>query len=147
MAEVNDWQKSIAAEIRKDEASLPTKHLISGQEAFTYFPWEQPTTMSFRDFPVDIVNMHSSHIRSNTTFDGKSYDHGIFMHKQLKLLEIQDYCLATYKERKPLNLDEDNSASCHKDLSGWTVHRKRDLAPIFRTHRANFMCYETSGLL
>ncbi len=129
--EVNAWLKTVAREIRRTEAGLKNKHLISGQEAFVYFPWEQPTTRSFRDFPVDIVNMHSSHLWSNTSYDGKSYDHGEFMKKKLRLERIRDYCLDTYPEKKPLNFDEDNSASCYKDLPAWLIHRKRAWAALF----------------
>ena len=120
--EVDEWQMAIARVIREAEAALPNKHLISGQEAFTYDPWEQSSTKSFKDFEIDVVNMHPL---PNTTYAGTSYDMGEFMAKQLKLRAIRDYCLATYKEPKPLNYDEDNSSSQYKDPDGWTIHRKR----------------------
>ena len=120
--EVDDWQRALAGVIRETEADLPKRHLIAGQEAFTWGQWEQTSTRSFRDFPIDIVNMHPL---PNTTYDGKGYDMGRFMMKELKLRAVRDYCLATYHEPKPLNYDEDNAASQYRDFDGWTVHRKR----------------------
>lgn len=121
-AEVNDWQHVIARTIRETEAGLPNRHLIAGQEAFIWSPWEQVSILSFRDYPIDIVNMHPL---PNTTYDGVSYDMGVFMAKELKLQAVRDYCLATYHEPKPLNYDEDNAASQYRDVEGWTIHRKR----------------------
>jgi len=120
--EVDDWQIAIAKVIRETEANLPNKHMIAGQEAFTWEPWEQPSTKSFRDFPIDIVNMHPL---PNTSYESTGYDMGEFMQKQLKLRAVRDFCLATYNEPKPLNYDEDNSSSQYKDFDGWTIHRKR----------------------
>lgn len=120
--EVDDWQRALAGVIRETEAGLPKKHLIAGQEAFIWGEWEQTSTRSFRDFPIDIVNMHPL---PNTTYDGQSFDMGRFMMKELKLRAVRDYCLATYHEPKPLNYDEDNAASQYREPGGWTVHRKR----------------------
>ncbi len=122
LAEVNDWLIALAGIIRETEAGLTNRHLICGQEAFAYQPWEQKSTKAFQDFPVDGVNIHPL---PNTTYAGKSYDQGAFMSKQLKLQALRDYCLATYDQPKPLNMDEDNIASQYKDISGWTIHRKR----------------------
>lgn len=120
--EVNEWQRALADLIRDTESHLPYQHLIAGQEAFTYDPWEQSSALSFGDFPVDIVNIHPL---PNTTYRGGSCDMGQFMSKQLKLRAVREFCLATYQERKPLNMDEDNVASQYKDFDGWTIHRKR----------------------
>ena len=43
------------------------------------------------------------------------------------LSEFRDYCLATYRERKPMVMDEDNCASLYRDEVGWTIHRKARL--------------------
>ena len=120
--EVNRWQMAIAKVIQEAEANLPYKHLIVGQEAFTYAPWEQPSDKSFGKLSLDVVNIHPL---PNTTYRGKSYNMGEFMSKELKLGALRDYCLATYNDPKPLNFDEDNVASQYKDLDGWTIHRKR----------------------
>lgn len=120
--EVNDWQRAIAAAVRGAETRLPQRHLVAGQEAFEWVPFVQLSTQSFRDYPIDIVNMHPL---PATTFDGVAYDLGQFMSKQLRLRPVRDYCLATRGEAKPLNLDEDNVASQYKDPDGWTIHRKR----------------------
>ncbi len=121
-AEVNDWLCALAAVIRETEAKLPNRHLIVGQEAFRYEPWEQSSDRTFDKMPYDVVNMHPL---PGLTYRGVSYDQGGFMSKQLKLRAVRDYCLATYAEPKPLNLDEDNVASQYKDYDGWTIHRKR----------------------
>ncbi|SDY01182.1 cellulase family glycosylhydrolase [Paenibacillus sp. CF384] len=125
--EVNAWQMAIAEVIRETEAGLPNKHMIAGQGAFIYEPWEQSSDLSFGDFVIDIVNMHPL---PNTTYGGRGYHMGEFMSKQLRLREVRDYCLATRNESKPLNLDEDNVASQYKDPDGWTIHRKRAWATL-----------------
>ena len=122
LEEVNRWQLAIAEVIREAEADLPHPHLIVGQEAFTYMPWEQFSDLSFHNLPLEVVNIHPL---PNTTYKGQSFDMGTFMSKELKLRAVRDYCLATYFARKPLNLDEDNVASQYKDFDGWTIHRKR----------------------
>jgi hypothetical protein len=121
-AEVNEWQLTIAHLIRSTEAHLPNQHLISGQEAFTYTPFTQTSTSSFRDLPLDVVNIHPL---PGTTYDRVTYNMGDFMSKQLKLRALREYCLATYHEPKPVNMDEDNIASQYMDPEGWTIHRKR----------------------
>ncbi len=120
--EVNRWQAAIAEAIRETESRLPNRHLIAGQEAFTYEPWEQSTRLSFEMPMLDIVNVHPL---PRTTYGGRDYDLGDFMSKQLKIRALRDYCLATYGEPKPANMDEDNIATQYMDPDGWTIHRKR----------------------
>lgn len=120
--EVDAWQVSIANLIRSTEAHLPSKHLIAGQEAFHYNPMTFTTDTSFHSFPIDVVNVHPL---PNTVYGNRHYDLGQFMSKQLRLRELRDYCLATFHEPRPLNMDEDNIASQYIDLEGWTIHRKR----------------------
>ncbi len=120
--EVDQWQAGIAKLIRGIEVRLPNQHLISGQMAFTYDNMEQPADHSFASPSIDIVNIHPL---PNTTYSGKRYDMGPFMSKQLCLKPFRDFCLASWKENKPLNMDEDNVASQYKDFDGWTIHRKR----------------------
>ena len=131
--EVNDWQCEIAQLIRQTEATLPNQHLISGQQAMHMIGMEyalkqiegsyvQPSDLSFADFPVDIVNIHPL---PNSTHGGRSYDLGGFMSKQLRLRPMREFCMDTYHQPKPLNMDEDNVASQYKDYDGWTIHRKR----------------------
>ncbi|MFH0797549.1 MAG: cellulase family glycosylhydrolase [Candidatus Omnitrophota bacterium] len=135
VAEVNDWQIAIAQLIRETEARLPHQHLIAGQEAFAYFhrlpetgAVQQLSDRSFQDFPIDIVNMHPL---PNITYGGEVYNLGQFMSGELRLRELRRYCLDTYREGKPLNLDEDNCASRFRDYDGWTVHRKRAWTTLF----------------
>jgi hypothetical protein len=129
--EVDEWISAIISEIRNLEATLPNKHLIAGQQAFKYkLPEEeinrkdvhQFVEKSFKQMDYDVVNMHPL---SNMWHDGKNYDLGRFMKGSLHLRQFRDYCLATYPEPKPLNLDEDNAASRLMDMNGWTIHRKR----------------------
>ena len=65
------------------------------------------------------------HPLPDTHYGGRTYQMGNFMSKELMLSEFRDYCLATYTERKPMIMDEDNCASLYRDEVGWTIHRKR----------------------
>lgn len=132
--EINAWQVAIADLIRQTESDLPNRHLVAGAEAWNMhedinvFMQQvegvevQPSDFAFGDYPVDIVNIHPL---PNTTYNGGSYDLGAFMMKQLRLRPLRDYCLDSYHEVKPLNMDEDNVATQFKDFDGWTIHRKR----------------------
>ena len=143
-AEVNDWQRAIAKVIRQTD---PQKHLIAGQEATTAEPLDKPTTSvptvtfqgalyhfehpadrAFHELPFDVVNMHPL---PNISYGGKLYNMGEFMMKELKLRAVRDFCLATYAIPRPLNYDEDNSATQYKDVDGWTVQRKRAWTTLF----------------
>ena len=94
-AEVNEWLAALIEVVRETEAGLPNRHLIAGQEAFCFDPWEQSSDLSFQALDYDIVNMHPL---PNTTYGGTAYDLGDFMSKQLRLRALRDYCLATYAE-------------------------------------------------
>lgn len=122
VAEVNAWLATLIAAVRDIELKLPNQHLIAGQEAFSYSPWEQSSDLSFQTLDYDIVNIHPL---PNTTYGGEAYHLGDFMSKQLRLRALRDYCLATYGEPRPLSHDEDNIASQYKDMEAWTIHRKR----------------------
>ncbi len=137
--EVNDWQKALAQVVRETEAALPNRHLIAGQEAFAYsLPDESqrsgPDVHQFADGTFertaffDVANMHPL---SNMVYRGRHYDLGQFMSGQLRLANFRQYCLDTYPEAKPLNLDEDNAASQYKNPAGWTLHRKRAWTALF----------------
>ena len=128
--EVNDWQCAIANLVRRREAKLPNQHLIAGSQAWRW-PCEpylmgqfeiQSSNLSFGDFPVDIVNIHPM---PDTKYGGKLYDLGPLFSKKLFLRAMRDFCLDTYSESKPLNMDEDNISSQYKDIDSWTIHRKR----------------------
>ena len=125
-AEMDRWQVELARMVRGAEAGLPLHHLISGQASYAtpYILSAEglSLTSSFKELPVDIVNVHTFY---NTTYEGVAFDIGDFMNGQLRLKGLRDLFLATAKERKPLNLDEDNAASRFTDLTGWTIHRKR----------------------
>lgn len=122
VAEVNDWLAALIGVVRETEAGLPNQHLIAGQEAFCYAPWDQRSDLSFGPLDYDVVNMHPL---PNTTYQGRGYDLGAFMSKQLTLRALRDFGHATYAAPKPLNQDEDNVASQYKDAAAWTIHRKR----------------------
>ena len=136
--EVDAWQMEIARVIRETEQELPNRHLISAQEAFAYHLDDEserrgPGVFQFADrgFTMDAVDIVNMHPADNMRYRGRSYDLGEFMQGNLKLAELQRYCLDLYAEPKPLNLDEDNSASQYKNTMGWTVHRKRAWTALF----------------
>lgn len=124
--EMDLWLTEIASTIRDAEATLPNRHLISGQASYTSPPTPPSVglslTSSFKAFPVDVVNVHNA---TTITFEDRFFDLGGFMAAQLRLKELRDLFLATAGERKPLNLDEDNAATRFTDATGWTIHRKR----------------------
>lgn len=120
--EVDAWLNALIQTIRDTEATLPERHLIFGQQAYSWQPFEQGADKAFQSMDYDAVNMHPL---PQSTYKGVSYHLGDFMSKQLTLRALRDYGLATYNEHKPLNQDEDNVASQYKDDEAWTIHRKR----------------------
>jgi hypothetical protein len=121
--EVDAWQEEMARVLRDEMRRLNKPHLLSGQQAFTYaVPNAFPMDATFAGRTFDIVNDHPL---PNTQFGGQVYGMGNFMSKELMLDGIKGYCLATYSSPKPDVLDEDNAASLYRDMTGWTIHRKR----------------------
>jgi hypothetical protein len=118
-AEVNSWLNRLIAAIREDDGG---RHLVAGQEAFRYTPWDQPLDRSMNAMDVDIVNVHPL---PGTTLGGRTYELGRFMSGDLELSAVRDFCVAAALTGKPVNLDEDNAASQYTDHFGWTIHRKR----------------------
>lgn len=122
-SDVDAWQAAIAKVIREEMQGKPQKHLVFGSEAFSYTPkFNQGTDASFKNPDLDVVNVHPL---PDTHYGGRTYQMGNFMSKELMLSEFRDYCLATYRERKPMVMDEDNCASLYRDDAGWVIHRKR----------------------
>lgn len=122
-AEVDAWQTEIARVLRDEMRRLNRPRLLSGQQAFSYgVPNRFPMDATFASSNFDIVNDHPL---PNTQFGGQTFDMGDFMSKQLRLAGVQGFCRATYSQRKPVSLDEDNTASIYRDIAGWTIHRKR----------------------
>jgi len=122
-AEVDSWQQKIAGTIREELQKLNRRHLVFGQNAFSYAPrFYQGFDESFSGTMLDAVNIHPL---PNLGFHGRTYQLGNFMSKELQLAEFRDFFLATYGERKPNISDEDNDASMYRDVTGWTIHRKR----------------------
>ncbi|MEO7729350.1 MAG: cellulase family glycosylhydrolase [Kofleriaceae bacterium] len=121
--EIDEWQREVAKVVRKTEASLPNKHLISGQPAYLAAPpYAQFLSEGFSGDAFDIVNVHQMH---RTSYADKYYDISMFMSRQLRLQNLRDLFVATAAEKKPLNMDEDNAASRFTNDEGWTIHRKR----------------------
>jgi hypothetical protein len=122
-ADVDAWQEHIARVVREELLRFNRKHLVAGQEAFTYgAPNRFPQDKGFSSVLFDIVNVHPL---PETLFAGRNYQLGNFMSKELHLSEIAAFCRATYSQKKPSVLDEDNAASLYRDPIGWTIHRKR----------------------
>ena len=122
-SDVDAWQTAVAKVVREEMSKRPQRHLVFGSEAFSYTPkFNQGTDASFKNPDFDAVNVHPL---PDTHYGGRTYQMGNFMSKELMLSEFRDYCLATYAERKPMIMDEDNCASLYRDEVGWTIHRKR----------------------
>jgi Family of unknown function (DUF6298) len=128
-ADVDAWQTEMAHVLRDEMQRVNHPHLLSGQQAFNYGGENMfPMDATFTSNNFDIVNDHPL---PNTQFDSKTFDMGDFMSKQLRLEGVRDFCRVTYPRRKPVSLDEDNTASIYRDLTGWTIHRKRAWTALF----------------
>ena len=122
-AEVDAWQDYMAKAIKDEMSRLGRHHLLAGQGAFNYAEHvDLPMDTAFKSSSFDIVNDHPL---PNTHLDGHTYQMGNFMSKELMLQQVKDFCLEAYHLSKPTVLDEDNAASMYRDLTGWTIHRKR----------------------
>ena len=129
--EINNWQQYLIDYIRKLESKMSKTHLIAVTDCWVFNEQrklEAGTDKSFRQLTADIVNVHPL---ENIIYLGESYDMGLFMSLQLKLEALQKYCLETWNEIKPLNIDEDNIASRFMDYKGWTIHRNRAWTALF----------------
>jgi Family of unknown function (DUF6298) len=122
-AEVDQWQKEIARVIGDEMRRLKSPHLVAGGLAFAYGkPFVFAIDETFRSPIFQIVNVHPL---PDSGLQGRLYQLGHFMSKELMLAEVAQFCRAAYKESKPTVLDEDNAASIYRDTIGWTIHRKR----------------------
>jgi hypothetical protein len=122
-ADVDAWQEEMARVARDEMRRLDRPHLLSGQQAFAYGAKNLfPLDASFAGKTFDIVNDHPL---PDTNFNGHVYDMGNFMSKELRLDQIAGFCEAADSFPKPTTLDEDNAASMYRDVTGWTIHRKR----------------------
>lgn len=122
-ADVDAWQEEMATVIRDELRHLNRLHLLAGQQAFTYAAKNAfPMDATFTKKTFDIVNDHPL---PNTLLGGNVYEMGNFMSKELMLKDVESFCRAAYSLSKPTVLDEDNTASLYRDITGWTIHRKR----------------------
>ncbi|MFO7612819.1 MAG: cellulase family glycosylhydrolase [Clostridia bacterium] len=129
--DINAWQQELIDYIRVQEKELPNKHMVAVTECWTFDESGRlsvNTDLSFSSLAADIANVHPL---PDVMYGGKAYDLGLFMSRQLKLGQLRDYCMDTYKEQRPLNMDEDNIASRFMDEEAWTIHRKRAWTTIF----------------
>lgn len=128
-ADVDAWQNMIAGVIRGELSKLDKPHLLAGQQAFTYSPkFLFPQDGSFSNSNLDIVNNHPL---PATEMSGHLYQLGNFMSKELMLSQVAEFCRAAYSHPRPMVLDEDNTASMYRDVTGWTIHRKRAWTALF----------------
>ncbi|HVX43471.1 MAG TPA: hypothetical protein VHC49_06285 [Mycobacteriales bacterium] len=123
--EVNAWLSRLITTARAVDGG---RHLIAGQEAFHYQPWEQPLDLSFSGLDYDIVNVHPL---PNTTLGGNAYELGRFMSGDLNLAQLKAFCQAAARAGKPVDLDEDNAATQFTNSYGWRIHRKRAWTTVF----------------
>jgi hypothetical protein len=126
-AEVDAWQIEIAKVVREELAKLKKTHMVFASEAFSYTPvFTQGLDASFAADGVgaimDVVNVHPL---PNTVLDGRPYQLGNFMSKELRLHDLRDFGLAAWRKPKANVWDEDNAATMFRDEVGWTIHRKR----------------------
>ena len=123
VADVNAWQAEVSRVVREEMRRLGSTHLIFGQETFTWSPkFIQTMDLSFRAPWLDAVNVHPL---PNTVLGGHTYEMGNFMSKELTLRDLAAFTRAAWPLPKPMVHDEDNAASLYRDLTGWTIHRKR----------------------
>ena len=121
--DVDAWQEEMARVMRDEMKRLKRPHLLSGQQAFTYGAKNTfPMDATFAGKTFDIVNDHPL---PNTLFDGRVFEMGNFMSKELMLEDVGSFCRAAYSRPRPTVMDEDNTASLYRDITGWTIHRKR----------------------
>jgi Family of unknown function (DUF6298)/Cellulase (glycosyl hydrolase family 5) len=122
-ADVDAWQEQMAHVLRDEMRRLNRPHLLSGQQAFMYGAKNAfPMDATFAGKTFDIVNDHPL---PNTLFDGRVYEMGNFMSKELMLDQVASFCRDADVRPKPTVIDEDNTASMYRDTTGWTIHRKR----------------------
>jgi hypothetical protein len=122
-ADVDLWQEEMARVMREEMKRLKRPHLLSGQQAFTYGAKNAfPMDATFAGKTFDIVNEHPL---PNTLFDSRVFEMGNFMSKELMLEDVGSFCRTAYSRPKPTVMDEDNTASLYRDITGWTIHRKR----------------------
>lgn len=137
LEDIDEWQETIGRTIRQELDKVGAKHLIAAQEAFTYKPkFEFPYKKSYQWPVIQIVNVHPL---PNTTYGGRSYHMGNFMSKELMLSEVKDFCANTFHEPKPSVLDEDNAATMYRDVTGWTIHRKRAWTALLNGSHYDFI--------
>jgi hypothetical protein len=121
-AEVDAWLNTLAGTVRDELRKHGCKHLIFGTQAFEIGKLRQELGETVGGTTWDAVNIHP---HPYLVWKGRAYDLGNFMSKELTLAPLGDFCRALYPSRKPVVLDEDNAASCYRDPTGWTIHRKR----------------------
>ena len=98
-AEVDAWQEEMGRVLRDELRRLNRLHLVVGQNAFSFTPkFCQAFDASFSGSMLDAVNVHPL---PALTLHGRTYQLGNFMSKELRLAELRDFFLATYRERKP----------------------------------------------
>lgn len=128
-ADVDAWQEEMGRVLRDEMQRLKRPHLLAGQQAFTYASKNAfPMDATFTGATFDIVNDHPL---PNTLFDGRVFEMGNFMSKELMLSDVAGFCRAAFSRPKPAVLDEDNTASLYRDTTGWTIHRKRAWTALF----------------
>ena len=125
------FERYLADDGRAGHYSDPPLHPVQRAPGAEKPVFDLQARVADRGFTMDAVDIVNMHPADNMRYRGRSYDLGEFMQGNLKLAELQRYCLDLYAEPKPLNLDEDNSASQYKNTMGWTVHRKRAWTALF----------------
>lgn len=123
-AEVDAWQAVMAKAVHEEMTKFGRKHMVVGSQAFSYTPaFTQPLDMTCTSRPWEVVNVHPL---PGTVLDGRTYQLGNFMSRELRMADLRDFAMHAWKQTpKPVVFDEDNAASMYRDDVGWTIHRKR----------------------
>jgi len=142
-ADVDAWQAEIARTIRDELKKSGSKHLVFGQQAFSYTPkFTQPLDACFTGNVFDAVNVHPL---PNTILGGRGYQLGNFMSRELMLDQMAHFCRASQKFKKPSVQDEDNTASLYRDDAGWTIHRKRAWTSLFGQNHYDYIDFSITA--
>jgi hypothetical protein len=121
-ADVDAWLRQMTGAVREELKKRGRKHLVFGTQAFDVARLAQELEATFTENVWDAVNIHPHpYIR----WQGRTYNMGNFMSRELTLPALRDFCQAVHGQGKPVVLDEDNAASLYRDPTGWTIHRKR----------------------
>lgn len=122
VAEVAAWHDAIREVVRKEEATLPKRHMVF-QVPIERARGGCELDPLVKERTIDAITLHDYHQMSYK----KMAFHPLarFMQRDLKLERIHHLWTMCHDAAKPLIFDEDNAATNGLDEEAWTIHRKR----------------------